>query len=298
MLNIRYVPTVGRASAFMACRWLLFASAYLLLGACATHGGYPNHVTAQNIIEPEKAKHDSPDMYLDLIRQMQKQGAYYASLAHIDAYRQRNGNPPELQRLRADALREIGQTDGASKAYRRLLDTDQSAAAWHGLGLIDADAGRYDQAAQSLRKAVELEPINAAYLGDLGYAQLCAGQLALAREPLAKAAELEPASIKAISNLALWATLHGDRAQADAIMQRADLPQSARDAVQKLATRLRTGTQAQTGLPNAPRTDIETAAAPSIRVMPRRVPPPQIAGIPGGMLERFGTSTPTSEARP
>lgn len=298
MLNIRYAATVGRASLITVCGRLPFACACLLLGACATHGGYPNHVTAQNIIEPEKATHDSPDMYLDLIRQMQKQGAYYASLAHIDAFRQRSGNPPELQRLRADALREIGQADAASEAYHRLLGTDQSAAAWHGLGLIDASAGRYDQAAQNLAKAVQLDPINAAYLGDLGYAQLCAGRLTLAREPLAKAAELEPTSIKAISNLALWATLNGDRAQADAIMQRADLPQSARDAVQKLATRLRTNAQAQTALPSAPRIDTETSDTPSIRAMPRRVPPPQIAGIPGGMLERFGTSTATSEAHP
>ncbi len=289
-IPIRLVSTRRRV-------WLA-VSACLLLGGCATRGGYPNHFTAENLVQPETASHDSPAMYLDLIRQMQKQGAYYASLAHIDAFRQRNGNPPELQRLRADALRETGQADAASEAYRALLDGDQAAAAWHGLGLIAATAGQYDIAAKNLQKAVEREPINAAYLGDLGYARLSAGQLASAREPLAKAAELEPTSVKAISNLALWAMLQGDRAQADAIMQRAQLPQPARDAVQKLASQLRAAAPPRTAARTDPRNHTETPAVAASRSMPRRVSPPQIAGIPGNMLERFGTPSANDEARP
>ncbi|MGD7104604.1 pilus assembly protein TadD, partial [Ralstonia pseudosolanacearum] len=37
----------------------------------------------------EKAELTSPGTYLSLIRRMQEQGMYYASLAHIDAYVQR-----------------------------------------------------------------------------------------------------------------------------------------------------------------------------------------------------------------
>lgn len=39
----------------------------------------------------EKAELTSPGTYLSLIRRMQEQGMYYASLAHIDAYVQRFG---------------------------------------------------------------------------------------------------------------------------------------------------------------------------------------------------------------
>jgi len=284
-----------------AIRSSLSAMTCLLLAACATPGGYPNHARAEARLADaqEPSPQDSPGMYLELIRRMQQQGAYYASLAHIDAFRQRHGTLPELQQLRADALRETGQTEAAETAYRSLLGGNQAAAAWHGLGLLAATAGHYQLAAQHLQQAVEREPINATYLGDLGYARLCAGQLAEAREPLAKAAELEPTSTKAVSNLALWAMLQGDPARAEAIMQRAELAAPARDAVYRLASQLRRNATAQTSNPPTPSTTTtSTSPLPSVRSQPRRVPPPQIAGIPGGMLERFGTSPANEEAQP
>jgi len=275
-----------------ACLWLV---------ACASTGGYPNHAApaARLADANEPAAQDSPGMYLELIRRMQQQGAYYASLAHIDAFRQRYGDPAELQRLRADALRETGQTAAAEAAYRNLLGGEQAAAAWHGLGLLAAASGQYRAAAEHLQQAVEREPINATYLGDLGYAWLCAGQLDQAREPLAKAAELEPSSTKAISNLALWAMLHGDAARAESIMQRADLPASARDAVYRLANQLRQAVTTPAANPSS--TPVATTAStpqPAARSLPRRVPPPQIAGIPGSMLERFGAPADNEKAHP
>ncbi len=51
---------------------------------------------------------------------MQQQGAWYASLAHVDAFRQRYGDPPALRLLQADALRETGQADAAIALYRAL----------------------------------------------------------------------------------------------------------------------------------------------------------------------------------
>ncbi|RDD81403.1 Flp pilus assembly protein TadD [Dyella tabacisoli] len=227
-------------------------------------------------------------MYLELIRQMQQQGAYYASLAHIDAFRLRFGNPPELQRLQADALRETGQTEAASKAYQSLLHGNQAAAAWHGLGLIAATGKQYDLAEQDLQQAVQLDPINVAFLSDLGYARLSAGRIEEAREPLAKAAELEPANVKVISNLALWVLLQGDDAQADAIMQRANLPQATRDAIQKLAVQLRP-TAATRSVTDAPTASVKQATPHSAL--------PQTASIPGMLLDR-GTTPASSEVRP
>ncbi|KAG0926630.1 hypothetical protein G6F60_015025 [Rhizopus arrhizus] len=69
---------------------------------------------------------------------MQQQGAWYASLAHVDAFRQRYGDRPALRLLQADALRETGQADAAIALYRELSTGPQAAAAAHGLGLIAA----------------------------------------------------------------------------------------------------------------------------------------------------------------
>lgn len=284
--------TCTRICRFVPSRrsWLLLPGA-LLLGACSSLGGYPNHALTPSLNGTAPPAQDNKAMYLDLIRQMQQQGAYYASLAHIDAFRQRYGDPPELRQLQADALRETGQNDAASAAYQGLLSGRQGAAAWHGLGLIASSQGQSALAEQDLLKASQLEPINPAYLSDLGYARLRAGQLEAAREPLAKAAELAPTDLKIISNLALWALLRGDHAQADNIMQHSHMPQATRDAVQKLATQLQTAT------PTVPAARI--ADRPADHAMPRHVPvPAEFAGIPGTLLDRFGPAPASREANP
>lgn len=69
----------------------------------------------------EKSEITSPATYLSLIRRMQEQGLYYASLAHIDAYQQRYGRAPEIMLLRADALRETDQLAAADAEYRAVV---------------------------------------------------------------------------------------------------------------------------------------------------------------------------------
>lgn len=275
-------------------------SGSLLLSACATSSGYLNHTQASLAPPDQKAATSDKAMYLDLIRQMQQQGAYYASLAHIDAFRQRYGNLPELRLLQADALRETGQDAQADKVYEGLRDSDQAGAAWHGIGLIAARGGDHARAELALSKAVEIEPINVSYLGDLGYERLQVGQLQAAQEPLAKAAELAPGNVKAISNLALWMLLGGNYAQADAVMQRANLPQPAREDVRRLAVQLRVAPQVpRTAPPAVARTDASRQVTPPQQ---ETTQPPslsaQVAGIPGSMLERLGSSSTASEAQP
>ncbi|MHB1056947.1 MAG: Flp pilus assembly protein TadD [Rhodanobacter sp.] len=293
----------GRA-ACKAVHGLAALSCCVLLGACAPRSGYLNHVQPDLAPEPRQAGKDSRSMYLDLIRQMQQQGAYYASLANIEAYVQRYGNPPELRRLQADALRETGQTQAAAVVYGKLLNTDQAGPAWHGLGLITAAGHQDDKAEQALSEAVRIDPVNPSYLGDLGYQRLRAGQVSAAHEPLAKAAELAPGSVKAVSNLVLWMLLSGDAAHADATMQQADLPQPAREEIRRLAVELRL---AQPGVSSGP-----MAAAMPGHDGSRQVPVPQaqgsrhsgelpatrIVGVPDSMLERFGSSSTSSEVNP
>jgi Flp pilus assembly protein TadD len=177
--------------------------------------------------------------YLSLIRTMQERGLFYASLAHIDAFRAAYGDSPELSRLQADALRETDQQDRAMERYRGLLASSQAAAAWHGIGLIEARQGHIGEATHALDEAVNRDPTNAVYLGDLGYARIRADDDRGAREPLAKAAELDPRNAKAVANLALLFTLEGDGATATQLMDRAGLSATARSELQRLAGEIR-----------------------------------------------------------
>ncbi|WP_312320592.1 Flp pilus assembly protein TadD [Stenotrophomonas sp.] len=274
----------------------------VLLGAGALASGCQSTSVAQykqdpaSLAGPERAPQDDKQLYLELITQMQRQGAWYASLAHVDAYRQRYGDSPALRLLQADALRETGQLPGAQTLYASLTSGPQAAAAWHGLGLIAVRNGDDTQAEQALARAVQLQPLQTDYLGDLGFARLRAGQLDQAREPLAKAAELAPGNVKANANLAVYALLRNDTATAERIFNSAALPEAARAEVRRLAQQLRQAPAASTpaapaALPGrrnaAARTS--TAAAPATRTDPRLAP---------SMLERFGGTTAPQESTP
>src|SRR5690606_41680721 len=64
---------------------------------------------------------------LDLIRQAQAQGRYFAALAYIEPYEQQFGRSAELDALRADALRMTGQPTQTEAAYRPRWTTRQAA---------------------------------------------------------------------------------------------------------------------------------------------------------------------------
>lgn len=273
---------------------LLFAAAALCTACNSTGKAYrPDPVS---LAGPETPPQDDKQLYLELIGTMQRQGAWYASLAHVDAYRQRYGDTPLLRLLQADALRETGQLPAAQSLYTSLANGPQAAAAWHGLGLIAVHNGDDTQAEQALSRAVQLQPLNAGYLGDLGFARLRAGQLDQAREPLAKAAELAPGNVKANANLAVYALLRNDTATADRIFAHAALPEATREEVRRLAQQLR-----QTVVAAPAATVSQTPAPPPARASARRgsaapaaPPPSHDARLAPSMLERFG-GTPTAQ---
>jgi Flp pilus assembly protein TadD len=270
----------------------MLLAAVALCSAChSTRNAYrPDPVS---LAGPETPPQDDKRLYLELIGQMQRQGAYYASLAHVDAYRQRYGDSPALRLLQADALRETGQLPAARSLYASLANGPQAAAAWHGLGLIAIRDGDDTQAEQALARAVQLQPLNTDYLGDLGFARLRAGQLEQAREPLAKAAELAPGNTKANANLAVWALLRNDTAMAERILGSAGLPDSTRQEVLRLAQQLRQPPQARAPAAPLRSTTASTTGArglaPAARSDDRLAPP---------MLERFGGSDPAHENTP
>ena len=281
---------------------LLFALVAVAGGCSSTT---PKYLRAPSLAAPEPAPQDSRNAYLELIERMQQQGAWYASLAHVDAFRQRYGDPPALRLLQADALRETGQADAAIALYRDLSSGPQAAAAAHGLGLIaarrDDDAG----SEQALAQATQLQPLNTSYLGDLGYARLRAGRFEQAREPLAKALELSPGNAKATANLALWAVLRGDTATAERLAQQANLNEETRNSIQQQAAQIRARLQqrhaaaaaaaAATVAPPAPATAMassKTTGSTRLAAEPRRdardARDPQ--RLPPSMLERFSAS--------
>lgn len=265
----------------------------VLLAACRTTGGYPNHAPPPSLATPGPSPRQDKTVYMDLIRQMQQQGAYYASLAHIDAFRQRFGDTPELRRRQGDALRATGQLDAARVIYRSLLNGEQSAAAWHGLGLVEAQMGNAPVADQALLKATQLEPVNASYLSDLGFARLCDGQLTGAKDPLAMAAELDPTNNKVIANLALWALLNGDSSRADDIMQRGSLSPDSREDVHRLAMQLASRrTQASVVAPTDGSVTVAASSTSTGAGNAKR------GDVPASMLQRFTTDANAYEARP
>lgn len=178
---------------------------------------------------------DEPHLMLSMIRQAQKQGRYFASLAYIDAYIKQYGHNTDVDALRADALRMTGQTADSRAAYQALLKTNKAAEGWHGLGLLAGAQGDFPQAAQDLAQAARLAPTNALVLNDLGYARMRAGDLAGARVPLGMAAELAPTNDKVLSNLALLLLARGDAAGAEQVMNKANLSTSVRDQIYQLA---------------------------------------------------------------
>lgn len=271
---------------------IAIALSSVALGGCATDAAkmYAQQSEAAQLRQQAEEKAPTPDnkgMYLDLIRQMQEQGMYFASLAHIDAYEQKNGSTPELQRLRADALRETRQGAAADAAYRKLLSSSEAGAAWHGLGLLAAQGGDYPAAVKALHEAARREPTNPVMLSDLGYAMLRSGDIAAARVPLAQAAELAPDNHKMIGNLALLLLVSGDPEKARMVMDRAALSQDSRTKIYSLAAEIG---QRQPVVALQAADAAKAGAVPVVPPTAKRENPVALPATPfQSMLDRFGS---------
>lgn len=212
----------------------------LMAGGCSSFNAASNEYAMRNDeamqrqqLELDKPALDNKQVYLDMIKKMQDRSLYFASIAHIDSYQKTYGTSPEIQRLYADALRATGQDVAAEKQYKALLNGSESAAAWHGLGLLDAQRGNSALAIANLRESSRLNPTNAIVLSDLSYALLNTGDTNAARVPLMQAVELAPGNRKVISNLALFFLLSGDASKAESLMKEAGMPADLRTEIFK-----------------------------------------------------------------
>ncbi|OLL32049.1 pilus assembly protein [Burkholderia sp. SRS-W-2-2016] len=220
------------------------AAALTLIGACAskTPLGYGVGAQAEREMMTQQADKapppNTPGMYLGLIDQMQSQGLYFASLAHIDAYDKQYGASPDSILLRADALRMTGQAAAAANAYGELLKTPLAARGYRGLGLLAGAAGDFGTAAQQLQQAVQHAPTDPATLSDLGYARLRDGDIDGARVPLMQAAELDQKSPKIVANVVLYLLASGGDAQALAVMDQQQFTPEVRAAIRGDAAKI------------------------------------------------------------
>ena len=82
----------------------------------------------------------------------------------------------------------------AEEAFKQVLSSDpQNAVALNYLGYMLADRGvRLDEALNYVKKAIELDPANGAYLDSLGWAYYKLGKYDLAEENLSKAVQRTP----------------------------------------------------------------------------------------------------------
>lgn len=238
----------------------------LLLGGCAMVPETPRAEAAQGT---EEQGLDNQPAYLSLVRQMQGNGMWFASLAHIDALEQRWGVSTTTRLLRAEALRLTGQEERSTALYKQLLTSPERAAAYRGLGLLAGARNDYVLAAELFESARELQPADGLLLNDLGYALLMSTRFDRARLPIMQAAQLLPEHPRVRSNLALYLFTQGQTDSARQVMDEARLSEATRSAIEQraqgLAPARHASLHAQTGaLSNGLRLSPTLANPPSV----------------------------------
>lgn len=268
---------------------LAFATSALLFAGCAAkpaqgYGAAAEAGLAQQAQQQlEKAEQltqvDPKQTYLGLITQMQQANQWYAALAHTEAFERQYGGSAQIRLLRADALRNTGQTLPAESEYRALLgepDSATQARAHRGLGLLHASQRSYAQAVAQLERARQLNPIDADLLSDLAYTHMLDGQLGAAALPILQAAQLAPNNARVQLNLALYWLASGAQEKATQLLQRLRQPPARNAApliddtsLQTLQAQLATVAQAVQGRAQAGAPDSAAAPAAEVRTPDR-----------------------------
>lgn len=242
----------GPARASRGLQSALAIAVLLALGACSATKPKPFYQAAEDQQQRAAAEAaassatsstataNTASTYIRLVDQMQRDGLWFASLAHIDALEQRWGVSPESNRLRADALRQTDQPEASRKMYGTLMGTPLEGAGYHGLGLLAGSQSDFPLAVRMLEQAQRRNPIDALLLSDMGYAQMRAGQLPAARIPLMQALQLQPDNQRIQVNVALYLQASGQTEQALALMNASNMPPATRTVITDAASRMTT----------------------------------------------------------
>ena len=212
--------------------WLVAAMMLILPGGAA-------HASGQDGTPPPAALTGtdarSRALYLTLIRNLRREGQAHAALAHLDAFDRQFPRSDDAALLRGDCLIDIARYDAAAAVLQKLTRGKQAAAAYAGLGRIDALGERWAAAAANYALAVQRAPTTAAYLSDYGFVLLRAGRPRDAVFRLRQAMELDAGDGRARNNLilALWAS--GDDVAARQLLARVTDPQQKAELEAELA---------------------------------------------------------------
>ncbi|WP_018877725.1 hypothetical protein [Thioalkalivibrio sp. ALE28] len=155
-------------------------------------------------------------MGMQLAEEMMADGRPYAALAELDSLGQ---EAAEVKLARAQILGRIGH-DEARDEFEALRDhACFRGVAHHGLALLDVRAGRYGEAAETLRIAREELPNVARVRNDYGFVLLIQGQEEAAEFELRTALELSNGDERALENLLLVLMKRDDTEGMDQLMR-------------------------------------------------------------------------------
>lgn len=191
----------------------------LICGCATTHRG-PSPEQKAEVEDAHETQEKESQIHLSLVQDMLDHGEYYAALAHIQDEERGGNHSPDVHLLEAEAHRHLGQADAARSLYQGLTMGPLAGKAYHGLGLMDAEAGRLRLGIGEMRHASQLDPTDVQTRNDLGFALMQAGDLAAAMPELSTAAELAPDQVLSRKNLFILMVLMGNEAAAAQIAQR------------------------------------------------------------------------------
>jgi Flp pilus assembly protein TadD len=118
------------------------------------------------------------------------------ALSRLDGLRRAGAHDPVVERLRATALVETGDDEGAAGAFLEAMRLEPpSAALWAQLGRLRMRQSRLPDALQCFQQAVDLEPATLEYLELLGRAQVVAHDLTGATGTFERCVRLAPADL-------------------------------------------------------------------------------------------------------
>jgi Flp pilus assembly protein TadD len=229
------------------------------LSACSSlfGGDTPKHTPSPADQLPQAAELDgenSRDLYLGIVDKLRQGGKSRAALAYLDDYDNRHPGDVRAQVLRANSFLDIQDYDRAEAIYRELVNGDEAAAAYDGLGRVAVGRGDWTKARAQFHEAVRREPINVKYLNDLGFAEMRIASYDEALFTLRQASELAPGNAQVRNNLILCLDVAGQGGEAKAMIARITDAKERRAVEQMVKTaRVQVRTPTTAGAATAPR---------------------------------------------
>jgi len=242
-----------RLAPLLLLSWLTACSS--LFGGDSTPKRAPSPADQLPQAQPLDAE-NSRDLYLGIVDKLRQGGKSRAALAYLDDYDNRHPGDLRAQVLRADAFLDIPDYDRAEAIYRELVNGDQAAAAYDGLGRVAAGRGDWAKARAQFHEAVRREPINVKYLNDLGFAEMRIASYEEALFTLRQASELAPENAQVRNNLILCLDVAGQGDAAKAMIGRIADAKERRAVEQMIKTargQIRAPATAGTGPAGTPR---------------------------------------------